>query len=107
MRHAMQLPTHETVPPEVIKALPGTIGAIVALRWISGTPLQRIAAVVGGAAASWYAGEHVAVAFEVGVGLAGFLVGLFGMALASKVFEAIVEFEVGKALARLLHKLGL
>ena len=57
MPGGMQPPAE--LPPEVVKALPGTIGAIVALRWISGTPLQRITAVLGGGTASWYAAESI------------------------------------------------
>lgn len=95
------------IPPELIKALPGTIGSIVALRWISGSPLQRIAAVVGGVAASWYAGEHAAAWLDVNPGLAGFLIGLFGMAVAAKVFELIAQINAPALLDRVLRRWGL
>lgn len=98
---------HQDIPPELIKAIPGTIGSIVALRWISGTPLQRIASVVGGVSASWYAGEHVAQWLEVNAGLAGFLLGLFGMAIAAKCFELLAQVNAPAVLDRILRRMGL
>ena len=40
---------HQDIPPEVIKAVPGALGSIVALRWIDGSPLQRLTAFIGAA----------------------------------------------------------
>lgn len=94
------------VPPEIIKALPGTLGAIVALRWIAGSPAQRIAAVLGGASASYYGSHHVSSMIGTDDGFAGFLVGLFGMAVASKCFEAIQAMNVPGALEKFLRRWG-
>jgi len=93
--------------PEIIKAVPGTIGAIVALRWIAGPPLQRIMALVGGIGASYYGSPWAAASAGVDPGLAGFMIGLFGMALASKVFEGIAVLNPGSMIERLLKRLGL
>lgn len=102
---AMQSP--QDLPVEIIKALPGALGAIVALRWIEGSPLQRVASVLGGGSAAYYGAEHAANAMGVSAGFAGFLLGLFGMALASKLFEAIAAFKPGNAIDRLLARWGL
>jgi hypothetical protein len=42
------------VHPEVLKVIPGTVGALVALGWIKGTWPQRVTALIGGAGASYY-----------------------------------------------------
>lgn len=92
---------------EIIKAVPGTVGAIVALRWIAGPPTQRVMALVGGVAASYYGSAHVASLMGTDTGLAGFMVGLFGMALASKVFEGIAALNPSGLVERVLKRLGL
>lgn len=98
---------HQDIPPELIKALPGTLGSIVALRWIAGSPVQRITSVVGGIASSWYAGEHLATALEVNAGFAGFLVGLFGMSIAAKAFELLAQINTLALIDRILRRWGL
>jgi hypothetical protein len=95
------------IPPEVIKALPGALGSIVALRWIAGGPLQRVSSLVGGVSASYYSGDHLAGWLAVNPGLAGFLVGLFGMAIAAKCFELIAQFDVRGVVDRILRRWGL
>ena len=94
-------------PPEVVKAVPGVLGAVVALRWISGTPLQRIAAVLGGSGTSYYGGDYVADITGVHPGFAAWMIGLFGMAVAHKMFEAITAMNIGERLDRILAKWGL
>lgn len=92
------------VHPEIIKAVPGTLGAIVALRWIVGTPLQRITAIVGGSAASYYGTSHLASLMGTDAGLTGFLIGLFGMAVAAKCFEVLQLLDPAKVLDKLLSR---
>lgn len=96
-----------TLLPEALRGLPGALGAIVALRWITGTPMQRMASFIGGVAASRYGADHAAAWMGTSAGLTGFLIGLFGMAVAAKVFEAIAAFDLGGTLSRLLRKWGL
>ena len=103
----MQRMNQSEIQPELIKALPGAIGAIVALRWITGPPLQRIAALIGGIGASYYAASWSARIMGTDEGLAGFLIGLFGMAIASKVFEAIAVLAPADLVSRILRKFGL
>lgn len=95
------------LPPDAAKALPGAVGAIVALRWLPGPPLQRAFAFIGGTGASYYGGEHASSLLSAPAGLTGFLIGLFGMAVAAKVFEAIEQIKVGEIIARFLRRFGL
>lgn len=95
------------IPSEAHKAAPGIVGALVALQWVQGSPMQRLAAFVGGAGASFYGADALARWAQMSEGFAGFLVGLFGMAIAGKVFEAIKQLEVGAMTRRLLRKIGL
>ena len=95
------------VAGEAAKAAPGIVGALVALRWMPGTPFQRVSAFVGGSAASYYGTDHLVHALEFSPGLTGFLLGLFGMAIASRVFEAIDGLRLGKRLDKLLDRWGL
>ena len=95
------------VTGEAVKAAPGIVGALVALRWMPGTPLQRLSSFVGGSAASYYGTDHLAHALELSPCFTGFLLGLFGMAIASKVFEAINGLRLGKRLDKLLDRWGL
>ncbi len=95
------------VHPEIIKAVPGTLGAFVALRWIVGTPLQRITAIIGGSAASYYGTGYMAGQMGTDAGLTGFLIGLFGMAIAAKCFELLQLIDAGRILEKLLSRWGL
>lgn len=95
------------VSGEVARAAPGVIGALVALRWMPGTPFQRLTSFVGGSAASYYGTEYLARALELAPGFAGFLFGLFGMAIASKAFEAIDGLRIGRRIEKLLDRWGL
>lgn len=95
------------VTGEAVKAAPGVVGALVALRWMPGTPFQRATAFLGGAAASYYGTDHLVHALELSPGFTGFLLGLFGMAIASKVFEAIDGLRIGRRVEKLLDRWGL
>lgn len=101
------MPGQSEIPPEVYKGLPGAIGAIVALRWIVGSPVQRATAVVGGTAASYYGSPWLALWAGFDHGLAGFLVGLFGMAVVAKIFDALALLDLQRIIDKLLGRLGL
>jgi hypothetical protein len=79
---------------EALRATPGLLGSLVALRWIGGTPWQVAAALVGGGAGAYYGTPHVVEWLNVNPGLGGFLLGLFGMAIASRVFDAIAGLRL-------------
>lgn len=73
------------------KLIAGVAGAVVSLRFVQGSLTERISMCVGGAALSYYAATPTAlwVGLPHAEGLVGFLIGLFGMAIMAKVYEAI------------------
>lgn len=92
---------------EIIKAIPGTIGALVALRWLGGGIWHAGASFIGGSAGAYYGAPFVSNFTGTSESLTGFLVGLFGMAIASRVFEALSVLNVEQRLEKLLARLGL
>ena len=84
----------DNLQDQVGAAAPGVLGALVALRWVGGTPWQLAAAFIGGASGAYYGTPHVAGWLGVSAGLSGFLIGLFGMAIASRVFDAVSKIDL-------------
>ena len=89
-------------PPEAKDAAPGILGALVAIPFTQGPMLMRASMFLGGASLSLYGSAPLADALNMrgSVGLAGFVVGLFGMSIAAKVYEVIATFaaaDVSKA----------
>lgn len=68
------------------------------MRFIVGTIIQRLLMLIGGSALSYFASEYVVgwVGNEKALGLSAFLIGLFGMVLASKLFEGIHSLNMQK-----------
>lgn len=66
-------------------------GAIVSTRFLAGTWPEKIIMAIGGAALSFFASPAITEWLEVSraEGLVGFMTGLFGMAIVSKVYEVI------------------
>jgi hypothetical protein len=95
------------IPPEAAKAAPGLLGAIVALNWVRGSPMQRVASFLGGSGSSYWGSELLAAWAHINPGLSGFLIGLFGMAVAGKVFEGIQQLDIAALAQRVLRKFGL
>ena len=96
------------VQPEITKAAPGVIGALVALRWMRGpTWGHTISSFIGGAALSYYGTTYAVQWSSADAGLAGFVLGLFGMAVVSKVFDALENFKTSELLGKILAKWGL
>lgn len=75
----------------VFKLVAGVAGAAVSLRFVQGTWPERLIMAAGGAALSYFASDLIARWLSVpdALGLVGFLTGLFGMAIVSKVYEVI------------------
>ena len=100
------------VPPDIGKAWPGALGAIVALPFLAGTLLVRLAMVAGGVALSYWGSDPAARYMGVtnAEGLVGFLLGLFAMSIAAKLFEVLAalraEMAVGTLMDWLRKKLG-
>ena len=76
---------------DVIKVISGSAGSVVSLRFVQGTWYEKILMTFGGAVLSYFATQYVAdyVGMQNAEGLVGFLIGLFGMAIASKLYEVI------------------
>jgi hypothetical protein len=85
----------------------GLMGSVAAMLWIRDTWPRRVGYVLAGAMASHYAAPHLARWSSTDEALAGFLVGLFSMALAAKVFETLEAMQASQLLDRLLRRIGL
>ena len=103
----LQIMQMSDIPPEAAKVAPGAIGSVVALRWLNGTPLQKVAAVIGGSSGSYYGSEWLASVMGTPSGLTSWLIGLFAMAAAHKVFEWLSGLNVGQRIDKWLAKFGL
>ncbi|VVE82582.1 holin [Pandoraea sputorum] len=92
----------------VVKVLPGAIGSLIALRFIGEglTRKQKAMSFAAGAAMSYYLSPLVVMYFAItdaGAQQAfGFLMGLFGLALAKEVFKEINDADLIGALKRRL-----
>ena len=87
------MPTLEVI---VAKA-PGLAGGLASMAFIKGTFKERLSMALCGAALSVYATDYIAQTLTIPPGLAGFLVGLFGMAICSKAWEAIQSAPIHEA----------
>lgn len=67
--------------------LAGVAGAIVSMKFLQGTLLQRVFTAFAGALMSYYTTPHISERIGMPEGLTGFLIGLFGMAIASRGWE--------------------
>ena len=69
----------------------GAAGALVSMRFITGTWFEKTTMALGGSALSFFGTVPLSnwLAISNAEGLLGFLIGLFGMALVSKVYEVI------------------
>lgn len=83
----------------IIKILSGLAGSVVSLRFVQGKWYEKVLMTLGGAFLSYFgtspAAEYVGMATSEG--LVGFLIGLFGMAVASKVYEIIQSVDTKQA----------
>lgn len=73
---------------EVLAAkLAGVAGAIVSMNFLQGTWPARLVMALGGAVFSYFAAPYVSMRTGLPEGLSGFLLGLFGMAVMSRIWE--------------------
>ena len=83
-----------------LKLASGVAGALVSLRFVQGTWKEKLTMLVGGSALSLLgtttASTYLGMANAEG--LVGFLLGLFGMAIVSKIYDAI-QFVDAKRVA--------
>jgi hypothetical protein len=73
------------------KLLPATAGTLISMRFVKGTKWERATMALGGIALSYYGTSPAAayVGMHNAEGLLGFVIGMFGMSLAAKVYETI------------------
>jgi len=89
------MPIH--IPPEAADAAPGLIGSLIAtMRFTQGPIAMRGVMFLGGASLSYFAAPSVAsmLGMKAAEGLVGFMLGVFGMAIAAKVYEGIAAFDM-------------
>lgn len=82
------------------KQIPGVLGALSAVLFLKGSWWQRVGMVLPGCVLARYAGEPLAQMLHMNESLAGYLLGLFGMAMVGKVFETWQALELGTLLRR-------
>lgn len=93
--------------PDLVKAALGLAGALVSLRFIKDTSTpEKVLLVLGGSVMSFVGTGPVTTYFAVlhAEGLVGFLLGLFGMALTTKVYEAIQLVDTKQIVEALSNK---
>src|SRR4051812_25481355 len=94
------------LPPEITKALPGAAGSLVSMLFIRDVAWpRRIGMFIGGAALAYWGAPWAAAWAQLDKGFAGFVLGLLGMRLVTKVFEAWDALELGSLLRDWLRQL--
>lgn len=86
----MNLVPEEWIPRESWpRVVAGILGAWVSLNFLQGSIWARLSLAAGGSVMSFYAGPWVAHKIGVPEVLAGFMLGLLGMAITSRIMEFI------------------
>lgn len=78
--------------------LAGVAGALISMQFLRGTWRSRLAMAVSGAVLAYYASDYVSHRTGLPEGLTGFLVGFFGIAVVSKVWEWFQTAPLGELL---------
>lgn len=89
----------DPIPPEFQKAIPAAAGSLTALLFFRGEGWRRaIATVIAAMFLAKILGPSVAELMRSSQAVAGYVVGLFGMAIVAKVFDMIVSFDATSAM---------
>ena len=67
----------------------GVLGAAVSMRYLQGSWMARISMAASGSLGAYYAAPYLSGVLGIPEGLMGFLVGMFGMAIVSRAWEAV------------------
>lgn len=89
---------------DIAKNAAGPIGALSAMLFMKGPLMQRVGMLLPGAALAWYGAKPLSQYANLPEGLAGFLLGLFGMALIAKVLDTLEKFPLGDLIQSFLSK---
>jgi hypothetical protein len=95
----------DSIDPNIAKHAAGPIGALSALLFMRGPWLQRILSFPVGCAIAFYGGPWLKGAANMPEGLAGFMVGLFGMAAVAKVFDTWENLALGDLIRKKVAQL--
>lgn len=77
--------------------LAGVAGSLASMRFLSGTWPSKLSMAASGSVLAYFGSPFLSEKVGLPEGLAGFLLGMFGMAIASRAWEVIQEFPIGKA----------
>lgn len=77
----------------ITKHLPGVAGALVSMKFVKGSFIEKFLMAFGGAIVSYFATEYVSTTLSMPPGLTGFMIGLFGMSILSRLWEWFQETE--------------
>jgi hypothetical protein len=96
------------IDPVIAKAGPGLIGSLVAVGLMRDvSPWRRVIAFIAGAACSYYGADTVVLMLPaVKEGFAGFVLGLFGMALVVKIYETLDDIKPAQLMRDFFTKRG-
>jgi len=92
------------IPPEILKGLPGAAGSFVSMLFLNETWPRRIGLFVAGALLAYYGTPGAVKWTGLDTGFAGFLLGLFGMAVVAKAFDWWTTFNLGGLILEWLRK---
>lgn len=95
-------------PTGLQQVLPGFLGSVFALLWIKGPWPRRMSMVGLGAVMSTYGGAWMAALTGLNEGFAGFLMGLFGVAVVDSIFKSWAELGLTEIIREFIRaRLGL
>lgn len=92
------------VPPEVLNALPGAGGSLIALLWLRESKARGAALWAAGSFVAYYAAPVLAKYLTLNEGVCGLFIGLFSMALVNKVFEVLQSLPLGQIIQEWISK---
>ena len=95
--------------PELMKLLPGTVGAAVSVMFMNQeTWPRRLSLAAAGAATARFGGEAFSAWTGLDASFSGFIIGLFSMAFVAGVFETWRSLNLSATVTEWIrHKLGL
>lgn len=86
------------IPPGVQEAVPGVAGTLTALLFVRDDGWKRVVGTcIAGAVIAKIVGPSAAVVMHSSPAVAGYVTGLFGMAIVAKVFDMIFNFDAKQA----------
>lgn len=84
--------------------LAGVVGAMVSMRFLQGSRTAKISMAATGAVLAYYGSPWLAGFLGIPEGLSGFLCGFLGMAIMSRLWQAVQEAPIGALWQALLDR---